>query len=76
MQHHWLTAVPKVEAKELLNPLSEFRLTYGTTALCILPAALLPSNHETTSILGAAAVFGTYIHAAHRADMKVLQRSG
>lgn len=23
-QHHWLTALPEVEAKELLNPLSDF----------------------------------------------------
>lgn len=38
--------------------------------------ALLPSSLEITTILCAAAVFGTYIHVVRRADMKVLQRSG
>lgn len=37
--------------------------------------ALLPPSHGTTA-LGAAAAFGTYIHAVRRADMKVLRRSG
>lgn len=49
--------------------------TITAPALCVLPAALLPFNYKTTTILGTAAVFGTYIHAARRADMKVLQRS-